>query len=83
MTVLELETGQMLEYCQLRRHPKYQHTWNKYYYNDLSRLHQGIVTSPSGAGPCVKVTDTLFIINFEDTPPDRLKEVTDTKSCTN
>ena len=79
MPVLDIDTVQTLEYFQLLRHTKYQHTWKKYCCNELSHLCQGIGTAPSGAGPHIKCTNTVFIVNYEDIPTDRLKEVTYTK----
>ena len=79
MPVLDLATGHTLEYCQLSLHPKYQSTWNQYHCNKLVRLCQVIGTAPSVTVHCIKVTNTFFIINYEDIPTNRLKEVTYTK----
>ena len=40
MPVLENETGESLEYSQLRRHPKYKKIWNTSYSNEVGRLCQ-------------------------------------------
>ena len=76
MPVLYLNTVQMLDYCQLRLHPKSKCTWNQSYCNELGRLCQGVNTYPSGKCPCVKGTNTFFIINYEEPLPNRSKEVT-------
>ena len=40
--VLDEETGQLMEYKQLCKHPKYATTWTTSYSNDMVRLCQGI-----------------------------------------
>ena len=44
MSVLDPETGNTMEYRQLRRHPKYKKIWETSYCNELGRLFQGIGT---------------------------------------
>ena len=46
LSVLDTETGQTLEPCALRRHPRLANTWNTSYSNKLVRLYQGIGTDP-------------------------------------
>ena len=36
--VLYEDTGQLMEYCQLLKHPKYTAIWTTSYYNDMGRL---------------------------------------------
>ena len=42
--VMDEETGEMLEFRQLRSHPKYKKIWDTYYANELGRLCQGVRT---------------------------------------
>eukprot|EP00956_Cyclotella_meneghiniana_P018032 scaffold29803_cov40-Cyclotella_meneghiniana.AAC.1 len=67
--VLDPETGQLLEYRQLLRHPKFKDAWNISAANEFGRLAQGIKGR-------VKATDTIKFIRKSDIPPDRLKDVT-------
>ena len=67
--VLDPETGQLLEYRQLLRHPKFKDTWNLSAANEFGRLAQGIKGR-------VKATDTIKFIRKSDIPLDRLKDVT-------
>ena len=38
MPVLDKTSGQLLQYRQLRKHPKFPHIWNTYYANELGQL---------------------------------------------
>ena len=67
--VLDPETGQLLEYRQLLRHPKYKDAWNISAANEFGRLAQGIKGR-------VKATDTIKFIRKSEIPHDRLKDVT-------
>eukprot|EP00804_Cyclotella_cryptica_P025968 CCRYP_002793-RD/>CCRYP_002793-RD protein AED:0.25 eAED:0.25 QI:0/-1/0/1/-1/1/1/0/824 len=67
--VLDPDTGQLLEYRQLLRHPKFKDAWNISAANEFGRLAQGIKGR-------VKATDTIKFIQKGDIPPDRLKDVT-------
>ena len=66
--VLDLETGQLLEYRQLLRHPKFKDDWNILAANEFGRLVQGIKGK-------VNATDTIKFICKSDIPVDRLKDV--------
>jgi hypothetical protein len=68
-SVLDYETGQLLEYRQLLKHPKYAKAWNLSAANEFGRLAQGV------AGR-VKGTNTIHFIRKEEIPPDRLRDVT-------
>lgn len=50
--VLNFNTGEMLEYRQLLRHPKYREIWNRAAVNEFGQLAQGM-------GGRVKGTDTI------------------------
>eukprot|EP00804_Cyclotella_cryptica_P002577 CCRYP_010410-RA/>CCRYP_010410-RA protein AED:0.12 eAED:0.12 QI:0/0/0/0.5/0/0/2/0/1280 len=69
LPVLDPETGQLLEYRQLLRHPKFKEAWNISAANEFGRLAQGIKGR-------VKATDTIKFIRKSDIPYDRLKDVT-------
>ena len=79
LPVLDEATGQTLEYRQLRQHPDFHKVWNHSYANELGRLCQGIGTSPDGTSKLIKVTDSFFVIQFENIPADRRSEITYTK----
>jgi hypothetical protein len=67
-TILDEETGKILEYRQLAKQPKYKEEWTKSYANELGRLTQGIQDIPG--------TNTMFFIPKEEIPPERRKDVT-------
>jgi hypothetical protein len=67
--VLDQETGKLLKYRQLLRHPKYKDVWNRSAANKFGQLAQGI-------GGRVKGTDTVRFIHKHEIPADRFKDVT-------
>jgi uncharacterized protein YaaQ len=67
--VLDYETGKLLEYRQLLKHPKYSKAWSTSAANEFGRLAQGV-------GGRVKGTNTIFFIKFEEIPLDRRRDVT-------
>ena len=71
-TGLDPKAGQLLEYCQLLRHPKFKDSWNNSAVNKFERLSQGIKGR-------VKATDKIRFIRKSEIPVDRLKDVTDLK----
>eukprot|EP00804_Cyclotella_cryptica_P000822 CCRYP_001069-RA/>CCRYP_001069-RA protein AED:0.19 eAED:0.19 QI:0/0/0/1/1/1/2/0/711 len=77
--VLNPDTGLPLEYKQLRHHPTLGNIWSKSYANELGRLCQGIGTDTTGTHKCVEGTDTFYVIDYEDIPINRRKEITYTK----
>ncbi|EJK68827.1 hypothetical protein THAOC_09958 [Thalassiosira oceanica] len=68
--VLDAESGKMLEYRQLLRHPTMKADWNHSSANEFGRLFQGI------GGRIDKPTNTCFFIHKHEVPQDRFKEVT-------
>jgi hypothetical protein len=70
------ETGNMLEYRQLEKKPKYRDTWTKAFGKEISRLAQG----QKGV---VEGTDALNFIPYEKVPADRRKDVTYAQICAN
>ena len=67
--VLDQETGELLEYRRLMKHPRYKDVWNKSAADEFGRLAQGI-------GGRIKGTDTIRFIHKREIPVDRLKDVT-------
>jgi hypothetical protein len=62
-TVLNRDTGELMEMRHLLKNPKYSDLWGKSYTKELGRLAQGI--------PGMKGTDTIVFIKYEDIPLDR------------
>jgi hypothetical protein len=67
--VLDQETGKLLKYQQLLRHPKHKEVWNRSAADKFGRLAQGI-------GGRVKGTDTVRFIHNNEVSADRFKDVT-------
>jgi hypothetical protein len=74
--VMDDETGDMLEYRQLIKRPKYRDTWSKAFGKEIGRLAQG----QKGV---VEGTNALFFISMDEVPSDRRKDVTYARICTN
>ena len=67
--VLNQEAGEMMEYRQVMKNPKYRALYEKAYAKEIGRLAQGV---PDLAG----VTETIFFIDKDEVPPDRWRDVT-------
>ncbi len=67
--VLDQDTGQLLEYRRLLKHPHFKDVWNKLAADEFGRLAQGI-------GGRIKGTDTIRFIHKREIPADRLQDVT-------
>ena len=67
--VMDEETGEMLEYRDLLKHPVLGPDWNISGANEFGRLAQGV-------GNRIKGTDTIKFIRKEDVPLDRRRDVT-------
>ena len=75
MPVLDETSGQLLQYRQLRKHPKFAHIWNTSYVNELGRLCQRIVKgSKVPKHQRVEGTNNFRLIKFADILQDRQKE---------
>ena len=68
-SVLDQETGQLLEYRALLKHPRFKDVWNRSAADEFGRLAQGI-------GDRIKGTDTIRFIHKHRIPQDRWKDVT-------
>ena len=66
--VLDHDTGELLEYRHLLKHPKFKEAWEIAAANEFGRLAQGIRD--------IKGTDTIHFIHKSNIPQDRLKDVT-------
>ena len=60
LAVFDQETGKLLEYRQLCKHPQYKETWNRSFANELGRLAQGIRD--------IDGTNTIFFIPKHKVP---------------
>ena len=69
MAVLDTDTGKLLNYRQLLRHPKYKKGWRIWSANEFGRLANGV-------GGRIKGTNTIKFIHKHEVPKNRLKDVT-------
>ena len=61
--VMDEETGEMLEFRQLRSHPKYKKIWDTSYANELGSLYQGVGTkNEDPTQKRVRGTDKFHVI---------------------
>jgi hypothetical protein len=70
MAVLDKDTGDLLNYRQLLRHPKYKAQWKVSSANKFGRLAIGV------GGRIKKPTKTIRFICEQDVPKDRRKDIT-------
>ena len=70
--VLVEETGDMLEYRQLIRHPEYPELWGAQHGKVIGRVAQGLPGIIEG-------TDTIKFITRKDIPADRQRDVTNAR----
>ena len=68
LAVLDPDTGNLLEHRQLCKHPKYKHTWDTSFSNELDRLCQGIGTGTAPYKQQIAGSDTFRIIDYMDIP---------------
>ena len=74
--VMDVDTGEMLEFRQLRRHPKYKKIWDTSYENELEILCQGVrKDSTMPTMQRIKGTDTFRVIKYEDIPKERRSDI--------
>ena len=74
-SVLDFDTGKLLEYRQLLRDPKQKEIWTKAGANEFGRIAQGV-------GGRIDGTNTIFFVHKHEIPQDRLKDVTYIKFVT-
>ena len=70
MAVMDAETGQLLNYKQLIRSPKYKKDWSYSAANEFGRLANGV------GGRIANPTNTIKFIRKQDIPKGRFKDVT-------
>ena len=76
MPALDKNPGQLLQYRQLHKRPKFAHIWNTSYANELGRLCQGIGKFSKGPRQKRVVGANTFRLNkFVDIPQDRRHEI--------
>jgi hypothetical protein len=75
-TVLDKDTGELLEICHLLVNPKYKDVCEKSYTTELGRLAQGIPSISEG-------TNTIVFITHDGIPFDQLKDITYGRICAN
>ena len=68
-TVLDAETGDLLEYRHLIQHPRYKEVWGKAFGKEIGRLAQGLPGVVDG-------TDTLDFITKNEVARNRFKDFT-------
>ena len=68
-SVMDLETGKMLGYRDLLKHPKLGKDWQRSAANEFGRLAQGV-------GDRIKGTNTIKFIKKENIPSERRKDIT-------
>jgi hypothetical protein len=70
MAVMDVDTGKLLNYCQLMQSTKYQDAWSLSSANKFGRLANGV-------GGCIKnQTNTIQFIHQHEVPKDQMKDVT-------
>ena len=77
--VLDQASGEFLEHRQLRKDPRYKTVWDTSYANELGRLCQGIGEGPKPGSKRVAGTNTFFLIDYDDIPAHKKKQICHTK----
>ena len=76
MPVLDEETGETLEWRQLRSHPKWKDIYLQSFSNEMGRLCQGVGKGTKGPkNQRVAGTDSMRVIKYDNIPKHRRKEV--------
>ena len=75
LSVLDPATGNFLNHCQLCCNPRYKATWDTSYANELGHLCQGIGAGSTPTSQRVSGTNTFFLIDFQDIPMHKRKEI--------
>jgi len=68
-TVLDVETGNMLEYIHLRQDLRFKDAWDTSSANEFGRSVQGV-------GNRVKGRNTMCFVKKQEVPQDRFKDIT-------
>jgi hypothetical protein len=75
LSELDPSTGKFLEHRQLHHDPRYKATWDTSYANEHKRLCQGIGRGPSPNTRRVAGTNIFFLIDYDDIPCHKRKEI--------
>ena len=75
MPVLDKDTGQLMEYHQLRKHPKFSDIWNTSWSNEMGYLCQREGKFSDCKSWLVLGNDTFHVINYDNIPANRQKEI--------
>ena len=75
-SVLDTETGELLEYRHPIKHPKFKDDWGYSFWNKIGRLAQGMPERNTG-------TNTIKFIHKSEMPADRWKDVAHTRIVCN
>ena len=67
--VLDVETGEMMEYRHLMQNPKYRKDWGYSFGNEVGRLAQGMPGRVTG-------TETMKFVTMTDIPSERRRDIT-------
>jgi len=79
-SVMDHESGKLLEHRQLRRHPKYKKIWDRSYANEIGRLCQGVGRHPTKPNAQrIAGTNCMHPIKFSNIPRDRISDVAHTR----
>ena len=75
-SVLDTETGELLEYRHLIKHPKLKDEWKYSFGNEIGQLAQGMPGRNNG-------TDTMFFVHKHQIPRHKLKDIANTRIVCN
>jgi hypothetical protein len=75
IAVLDPATSKFIEHCQVHQDPHYKTRWDALYANKLGRLCQGIGSGSAPTGQQVAGTNTFNIIDYQDIPSHKCKEI--------
>jgi hypothetical protein len=79
LVVLDQESSQLLEHCQLRQDQHYKEVWDHSYSNELGPLCQGIGMGDKAGGKRVTGSNTFHLIAYPDIPHHKCKDIIYTK----
>ena len=68
-SVLDTDTGELMEYRHIMKNPKYRNLYGNSYAKEIGRLAQGMPGQVTG-------TNTIFFINKKNVSADRWRDVT-------
>ncbi len=75
LSILDPATGKFLQHCQLCWDPCYKSKRDTSYVKELGHLYQCIGTGPSPGTQQIEGTNTFFLIDYQDIPSHKRKEI--------